>query len=70
MIRRLWRALKREILLGDIVAYELRLDEIERSGQADRFEVQELRGMLALARARLESEEFNPAAPAAQQGGA
>lgn len=70
MISRLWRAIKREILLGDILAYEKRLETIYLDGphHYDQAAIEELRGLLALARARLNSEEFN-AAPAAQQGG-
>lgn len=62
MIRRLWRAIKREILLGDIVAYEERLAAIHAHGTEhyDQSTIDELRGLLALARARLESDEFNP----------
>lgn len=61
-IRRLWRAIKREILLGDILALEKRLQAIEEHGleHYDLFAVAELRGTLALARARLASDEFQP----------
>jgi len=62
VIGRLWRAFKRELLLGDIVAYQERLATIEAHGlhHYDPKDVALLRGLLALARARLASEEFNP----------
>lgn len=62
LLRRLWRAIKREILLGDIVAHEERLAAIHAHGleHYDLFEVAELRGTIALLRARLASDEFNP----------
>lgn len=62
LLQRFWRAIKREILLGDIVAYEERLAAIEAHGleHYDLFAVAELRGTLALMKARLNSDEFNP----------
>jgi len=49
LLQRFWRAIKREFLLGDIVAYEERLAAIEAHGleHYDQESVEELRGLLA-----------------------
>lgn len=56
-LRNAWRWMKRELLLADITSYENQLlamtaDELRTERAA------ELRGLLSLAYARLESEEF------------
>ncbi len=64
MIRRLWCAVKRAFLLMDIFCMEELLEGLESCTEPDVQAIDELRGMIALARARLDSEEFNPAAKA------
>lgn len=63
MIRALWRALKREWLLHEIVLLERKiwLLAMESGGMVQSEEEILARGELALAYARLDSEEFNPA---------
>lgn len=59
-LKRLWRAIRRELLLGDIVAYEERLAMMLAHGlqHYDAHSVNELLGTLAALRARLRSAEF------------
>lgn len=63
-IRRLWRAIKREIILGDIVAYQERLDMLCEDGihKYDAADVMMIRGTIAMLKARLASDEFREVA--------
>lgn len=55
------RECKRALLLAEITSRENQLLVLAQMGQSCTAYADELRGLLALAYARLESEEFNPA---------
>lgn len=59
-LKRLWRTLRRELLLGDIVAYEERLAMMLAHGlqHYDAHSINDLLCTLAALRARLRSAEF------------
>lgn len=53
--------LQRKFLIAEIESYEVHLLALARISEDKSPRADELRGLLALAYARLQSEEFNPA---------